>query len=119
MYRPAVSVKKQLELEHVKASLRHQALRKSAKNLHGRELSSAGGDEVKKGVNYDRPWRGAMARRHDSNGSRNLDIFNNTPYNDKNEIKSNSGPNVDKIDLSRQIESRGVTSDGSPTTQRF
>lgn len=84
----------------MKASLRHQALRKSAKNL--RDIGSAGdGSTGTKGGNYERPWRGAMARRHDSNGSRNLDIFNATPYNDRKDTLSNVGPSVDKIDLSR------------------
>lgn len=58
MYWPKVSVKKQLELEHVKGTLKNRAIEKSIESE----------EQGHKKVGYDKPWREAMAKnpRYDS-----------------------------------------------------
>lgn len=58
MYWPKVSVKKQLELEHVKGTLKNQAIRKED-------------EEQAKKAKYDKPWREAMVKnpRYDADGN--------------------------------------------------
>ena len=68
MYWPKVSVKKQLELEHVKNSLKVQPIRKSQESLHEDPVLDENGNEIvlanpKKHLNYERPWRDAMSKK--------------------------------------------------------
>jgi hypothetical protein len=60
MYWPNVSLKKQLELEHVKGTLHHKGLRSSIDD----ELFDADGKPIKKpnSGGYERPWRKAMKK---------------------------------------------------------
>ena len=57
MYWPKVSVKKQLELEHIVTTLKNSSIRKSAGDLEA--VSEQHGDE------YDRPWRLAMSSKRE------------------------------------------------------
>ena len=52
MYWPKVSVKKQLELEHVKGTLKNQSIRKDEDEEQG----------LKKNNKHDKPWRDAMSK---------------------------------------------------------
>lgn len=62
MYWPSVSLKKQLELEHVKSTLHHDNIRKSVdqQRLSGAEANA--GPKSGSGLRYERPWRKAMAK---------------------------------------------------------
>ena len=55
MYWPKVSVKKQLELEHIKTTLKHSSLRKRAVELEQEKA-------LHKGEAYEKPWRKAMSK---------------------------------------------------------
>ena len=66
MYWPNVSLKKQLELEHVKSTLHNQNIRKSIEDYG--EADDKGGKSSKDVGVYERPWRAAMAR-----GPRSID----------------------------------------------
>lgn len=59
MYWPSVSLKKQLELEHVKSTLHTGNIRKSIDETTEAEanLPKSG-----PGIHYERPWRKAMAK---------------------------------------------------------
>ena len=68
MYMPAVSLKKQLELEHVKQTLHHPNLRKSIEESN---LDDDGNPKPKANAEpgkYERPWRAAMSK-----GTRSVD----------------------------------------------
>jgi len=64
MYWPKVSVKKQLELEHIKTTLRNTSIRKSAKDLEDvdEEEDPKGTPGGKKMNGYEKPWRDAMSK---------------------------------------------------------
>ena len=57
MYWPKVSVKKQLEMEHIITTLNNQSIRRSAEDI------SVDPDE--RPGDYDRPWRAAMSSVRD------------------------------------------------------
>jgi hypothetical protein len=56
MYYPKVSVKKQLEMEHVISTLKHQSIRRS------QDMDSEEDNGLPKG-DYERPWRDALSSR--------------------------------------------------------
>ena len=62
MYWPKVSVKKQLELEQFKSTLKTEALRKSVSRPEDSDE-----DDVKipgkKYLNYEKPWQLAMSKK--------------------------------------------------------
>ena len=67
MYWPKVSVKKQLELEVIKTSLKNQAIRKSAQDLEAVKYDEEGNPirepKPKVGLGYEKPWRDAMSKK--------------------------------------------------------
>jgi hypothetical protein len=60
MYWPKVSVKKQLELEHIRSNLRNQPLRKSMEDMPPENEDAA---NSRKHLNYDKPWRDRMSKK--------------------------------------------------------
>ena len=60
---PKVSVKKQLELEHIKSNLKNQNIRRSAQDLQNLDENGNIQNSPKKRVGgYERPWRKAMSK---------------------------------------------------------
>lgn len=102
MYWPKVSVKKQLELEQIKSTLKTSPLRKSAT----KEENSDDEEDIKipgkKYLNYDRPWQLAMSKkkrddtmeRNDSYVSLNKNGLPRSPqpYSDIDRITKKSSP---------------------------
>jgi hypothetical protein len=84
LYRPQVSLKKQLELEHIKNSLKHKPLRKSTQDkVDGSDL----GAEGKKG--YPKPWRDAMQKKGRKDGKTFRDSMSNPLPDGDNSIGAN------------------------------
>ena len=63
MYWPKVSVKKQLELEQIRSTLKTTALQKSPTKIEESDEEDDIKIPGKQYLNYDKPWQLAMSRK--------------------------------------------------------